>query len=104
MALPDIVNLVGSTIGALCAAPRHPYTEALLAAVPVRPGGRRERAVLLGDASSPVDPPPGWAFHTRCPIAKDICRGQTPILRQIGADQRLACHLRGGTRDERKVL
>jgi len=78
----------------LFSAPRHPYTEALLAAIPVhRPGAKRQRAILRGDVPSPVDPPPGCAFHPRCPIAKDICRRETPSLRGAG-DHRVACHLR----------
>jgi len=79
----------------LFSAPRHPYTEALLAAIPVaRPGARRERAILRGDVPSPVNPPPGCAFHPRCPIAEDICRTETPPLRRLGSGHQVACHLR----------
>jgi peptide/nickel transport system ATP-binding protein len=53
------------------------------------------RAILRGDVPSPVDPPPGCAFHTRCPIARDICRAETPALRKVGPDHEVACHLRG---------
>ena len=82
---------------ALFSSPRHPYTEALLAAVPVpKPGRRRERAILHGEVPSPVDLPPGCAFHTRCPIAEDLCRRETPPLRPVGASHQVACHLRGG--------
>ena len=93
MYLGKIVELAAKTT--LFAAPLHPYTEALLAAIPIpRPGAKRVRAILRGDVPSPVDPPPGCAFHTRCPIAKDICRTATPPLRTVGPDHRVACHLR----------
>ncbi len=79
----------------LFSAPRHPYTEALLAAIPVpRPGAERERAILRGDVPSPVNPPAGCAFHPRCPIAEDICRVETPPLRRLGSGHQVACHLR----------
>ena len=82
---------------ALFSSPRHPYTEALLAAVPVpRPGRRRERVILHGEVPSPVNLPPGCAFHTRCPIAEEICRRETPALRPVGSGHQVACHLRGG--------
>ncbi len=82
---------------ALFAGPKHPYTEALLAAVPVpRPGAKRERIILRGDVPSPVNPPPGCAFHTRCPIAQPLCRERTPPLALVGTDHAVACHLRAG--------
>ncbi|MGG3624256.1 dipeptide ABC transporter ATP-binding protein [Bacillus gobiensis] len=78
--------------------PKHPYTQALLNAYPIpNPHLRdRERIVLEGDVPSPANPPKGCSFHTRCPIAKDICRQQTPKL--LGSDQSVACHfpLQGG--------
>ena len=81
---------------ALFSQPRHPYTEALLAAVPVpRPSARGKRAILSGDVPSPVDPPAGCAFHTRCPLAQEVCRRETPKLRRLGPGQAVACHLRG---------
>ena len=93
MYLGKIVELAAKTT--LFSGPLHPYTEALLAAIPIpRPGTKRVRAILRGDVPSPVDPPPGCAFHTRCPIAKDICRTATPPLRQVGPDHQVACHLR----------
>ncbi|MEM7523431.1 MAG: dipeptide ABC transporter ATP-binding protein [Pseudomonadota bacterium] len=79
----------------LYASPRHPYTEALLAAVPsARPGTKRERAILGGDVPSPINPPPGCAFSTRCPLAKDICLQSAPELKEVAPGQRVACHLR----------
>ena len=80
---------------ALFARPVHPYTEALLAAVPVpRPGAKKARAIVRGDVPSSVDPPPGCAFHTRCPIAQQVCREHTPPLHRVGADHFAACHVR----------
>ncbi|MEC0107492.1 ABC transporter ATP-binding protein [Paenibacillus taichungensis] len=74
--------------------PLHPYTKALLSAVPVPiPKLKRERIVLKGDIPSPVNPPPGCKFHTRCPWAEDICKQQIPAYRNVGADHFVACHL-----------
>ena len=74
--------------------PRHPYTRALLSAVPVPdPMAARKRIVLRGDVPSPIDPPPGCRFHTRCPYVFDRCREEEPLLRSVGAVQSVACHL-----------
>jgi peptide/nickel transport system ATP-binding protein len=75
--------------------PHHPYTRALLSAVPVPdPSVRRERIILKGDVPSPIKPPAGCRFHTRCPYVFDRCRSEEPLLRAIGrAAQRAACHL-----------
>jgi oligopeptide/dipeptide ABC transporter ATP-binding protein len=75
----------------ICANPAHPYTKALLSAVPVvdRETGRK-RIVLPGDVPSPLAPPPGCAFHPRCPLAKDICSRQTPALEPAGDDSHLS--------------
>jgi oligopeptide transport system ATP-binding protein len=77
----------------LYAAPRHPYTQALMASIPVpRPGRRRARQVVRGDVPSPSDPPSGCRFHTRCPYVMDVCRRIEPRL--LGAPgHAAACHL-----------
>jgi len=75
--------------------PQHPYTEALLEAVPVpNPALRRKRRVLGGDVPSPIHPPPGCRFHTRCPYAEERCRRDEPPLKEVSAGQWVACHLR----------
>jgi oligopeptide/dipeptide ABC transporter ATP-binding protein len=74
--------------------PGHPYTRALLSAVPVAdPTRRSERIVLQGDVPSPLNPPPGCAFHTRCPAAMDVCSQQPPPLREGGDGHSWTCHL-----------
>jgi peptide/nickel transport system ATP-binding protein len=76
------------------AAPKHPYTEALLSAVPVpEPGGSRQRIILKGDIPSPINPPTGCRFHTRCPHVFERCRTEEPVLRQIEVGHLAACHL-----------
>jgi len=80
----------------LYATPLHPYTEALLSAVPVTdPQARRKRIVLQGEVPSPLDPPAGCHFHTRCPIRKlPLCATQVPPLEQKRDGHWAACHLR----------
>ena len=74
--------------------PNHPYTEALLSAVPVpEPGHRQTRTVLSGDIPSAINPPSGCVFRSRCPRAEAICATETPELKQIGPDHFSACHL-----------
>lgn len=75
--------------------PRHPYTEALFSAVPVPdPTARRERILLEGEIPSPVNPPSGCRFHTRCPIREAGCSVQDQSLKEISPDHWLACHVR----------
>ena len=79
---------------ALFANPRHPYTRALLSAVPVPdPAAKRDRIILTGDVPSPISPPSGCRFHTRCPYVFDRCRTEEPLLREVGEGQKAACHL-----------
>jgi oligopeptide/dipeptide ABC transporter ATP-binding protein len=74
---------------------QHPYTEALLSAVPVPdPAIKRKKIVLQGDVPSPVKPPPGCHFHTRCPYAVARCRVESPLLREIAPGHHVSCHLR----------
>src|SRR6476659_10150593 len=76
------------------AAPKHPYTQALLSAVPVpEPGASRQRINLQGDVPSPINPPSGCRFHTRCPYVFDRCRTVEPPLRPTATGQLAACHL-----------
>ena len=78
----------------LFARPQHPYTQSLLAAAPaIDPRRRRTQAPLQGDVPSPSKPPPGCAFHTRCPRAEARCRSEVPVLRTIDGPHRVACHL-----------
>ncbi|MBG9795370.1 peptide ABC transporter substrate-binding protein [Paenibacillus dendritiformis] len=74
--------------------PLHPYTQALLSAIPIPdPKRKRSRIVLRGDIPSPVSPPSGCKFHTRCPVAKDICRQEAPLFREVGSRHYASCHL-----------
>ncbi|MFP6665474.1 MAG: oligopeptide/dipeptide ABC transporter ATP-binding protein [Deltaproteobacteria bacterium] len=77
----------------LLSQPRHPYTRALLSAVPELDARPKERVVLQGDVPSPISPPPGCAFHPRCPYAEDRCRIERPRLTQTAPGQKVACHV-----------
>ena len=79
----------------LFTSPLHPYTEALLSAVPVpNPRLKRTKRVLQGDVPSPISPPPGCHFHTRCPYANEQCKREVPKLIEVQPDHWVACHLR----------
>jgi oligopeptide/dipeptide ABC transporter ATP-binding protein len=74
--------------------PRHPYTQALISAIPeVDPESKRRRIILPGDVPSPIHPPHGCPFHPRCPMAEARCRAEVPILRETSSSHWGACHL-----------
>jgi oligopeptide/dipeptide ABC transporter ATP-binding protein len=92
MYLGRIVEYANKTT--LFTQPKHPYTQALLSAVPVpNPKLRREKRLLQGDVPSPINPPPGCTFHTRCPYAEARCRLEAPTLKEIAPGHNVSCHL-----------
>jgi oligopeptide transport system ATP-binding protein len=92
MYLGQVVELADAK--AIVRAPKHPYTQALLSAVPVvDPASKRQRIVLAGDVPSPIDPPSGCPFHPRCPVAEARCSVEKPILRELAPGHFAACHL-----------
>ncbi len=94
MYLGQIVEL--GPLRALYARPRHPYTEALLAAIPIPdPRARRQHDLPRGEIPSPRNPPSGCRFHPRCSYAEDICAAEVPPLVTLGSEHQAACHLAG---------
>ncbi len=93
MYLGEIVELADRV--ALFRNPLHPYTEALLAAVPVPdPDFKKPRVILSGEVPSPINPPSGCRFHTRCPYVMARCRQEAPRFREVTPGHFAACHLR----------
>src|SRR6185436_18959383 len=93
MYLGRIVEITDRT--SLFEQPLHPYTEALLSAVPIPKASERsrKRVILTGDVPSPINPPPGCHFHTRCPYAMPRCKVDVPALREVMPGHLAACHL-----------
>jgi oligopeptide transport system ATP-binding protein len=91
MYLGRIVEIAASRD--LYSTPRHPYTEALLSAVPIPdPTIQRKRVVIEGDVPNPIHPPPGCHFHPRCPRAQERCKSEAPVLRELAPGHVAACH------------
>ena len=92
MYLGKIVELAAAET--ILGSPRHPYTQALISAVPeINPDTKRQRMLLPGDVPSPIHPPAGCPFHPRCPVAEARCRTEVPALRELSTGHWAACHL-----------
>jgi peptide/nickel transport system ATP-binding protein len=92
MYLGEVVEL--APVKELYANPLHPYTRALLSAIPVAdPRRKKKRIILRGDVPSPLRPPPGCRFHPRCPERMEVCDKEQPQTRLVGERHRVACHL-----------
>jgi len=79
----------------VAADPKHPYTQALFAAaLPAHPDEKRDEIILTGEVPSPINPPAGCHFHTRCPLAQAVCCVEVPKLKQSAEGQWVACHFR----------
>jgi oligopeptide/dipeptide ABC transporter ATP-binding protein len=91
MYLGKIVELADTQV--IFCRPSHPYTHALLSAIPIPDvAHKQQRIVLSGDVPNPADPPPGCRFHTRCPFVMDRCRAEEPLLEAVDTGHRVACH------------
>jgi oligopeptide/dipeptide ABC transporter ATP-binding protein len=91
MYLGKIVELADSD--KLFSQPRHPYTKALMSAIPeITPGQRKERISLPGELPSPANPPKGCRFHTRCSLATEQCRKEEPLMKRLEKGHQVACH------------
>ena len=92
MYLGSIIEI--ATKGELYLHSQHPYTKALMSAVPIQdPTIKKNRIILKGDIPSPTNPPSGCKFHTRCPYCKEICKKEIPVLKEISRNHFVACHL-----------
>ncbi|MCH8466554.1 MAG: ATP-binding cassette domain-containing protein [Roseinatronobacter sp.] len=91
MYLGEIVEM--GPVDSVLSRPRHPYTQSLMSAVPeIEPSGKAQRVRLTGDLPSPLNPPAGCKFHTRCPLATDICRVRKPVTETVAQGHTAACH------------
>jgi peptide/nickel transport system ATP-binding protein len=101
MYLGEVVEI--GDVNSIVANPIHPYTQALMRAVPVPdPDARRIDVIIKGEIPSPVSPPPGCRFHTRCPNATEVCKREKPQLREIEKGRSVACHFPEGSIDRNR--
>src|SRR5699024_7193212 len=92
MYLGDIVEIASKE--QLFEDPKHPYTQALISSVPHQdPSKRRERIILKGEIPNAANPPSGCKFHTRCPLAMEVCKSVSPKMKMLENGTRVACHL-----------